>query len=147
MKKIILLIGLLLPSLGVAQSYSVDWFTIDGGGGLSTGGVYTVNGTIGQPDAGLMSGGNFTLQGGFWGVVSLIQTPGAPLLSITLTNRIVTISWPTPADGFLLEQTNRLTGLPGLWPGVSSSYATNSTNISVTLPTSPGNQYFRLRKP
>lgn len=147
MKKIILLIGLLLPSLGVAQSYSVDWFTIDGGGGLSTGGVYTVSGTIGQPDAGLMSGGNFTLQGGFWGVVSLIQTPGAPLLSITLTNRNVTISWPTPADGFLLEQTNRLTGLPGLWPGVSSGYATNSTNISVTVPASPGNQYFRLRKP
>ena len=147
MKKIILLIGLLLPSLGVAQSYSVDWVTIDGGGGLSTGGVYTVSGTIGQPDAGLMSGGNFTLQGGFWGVVSLIQTPGAPLLSITLTNRIVTISWPTPADGFLLEQTNRLTGLPGLWPGVSSGYATNSTKISVTLPASPGNQYFRLRKP
>jgi len=147
MKKIILLIGLLLPSLGVAQSYSVDWFTIDGGGGLSTGGVYTVSGTIGQPDAGLMSGGNFTLQGGFWGVVSLIQTPGAPLLSITLTNRLVTISWPMPADGFLLEQTNRLTGLPGLWPGVSSGYATNSTKISVTLPASPGNQYFRLRKP
>ena len=147
MSKIILLIGLLLPSLGVAQNYSVDWFTIDGGGGLSTGGVYTVSGTIGQPDAGLMSGGNFTLQGGFWGVVSLIQTPGAPLLSITLTNRNVTISWPKPADGFLLEQTNRLTGSPGLWPGVSSGYVTNSTNISVTLPASPGNQYFRLRKP
>jgi len=25
-----------------AQSYSIDWFTIDGGGGTSTGGVYQV---------------------------------------------------------------------------------------------------------
>ena len=32
--------------------YSIDWSTIDGGGGTSTGGVYTVSGTIGQPDAG-----------------------------------------------------------------------------------------------
>jgi hypothetical protein len=29
----------------------LDWFTIDGGGGTSTGGVYAVSGTIGQPDA------------------------------------------------------------------------------------------------
>ena len=41
------------------QSYSVDWYKVAGGGGTSTGGTYTVNGTIGQPDAsGAMSGGN-----------------------------------------------------------------------------------------
>jgi hypothetical protein len=34
-----------------AQSHSIDWSTIYGGGGTSTGGVYTVSGTIGQPDA------------------------------------------------------------------------------------------------
>ncbi|MFN3409754.1 MAG: hypothetical protein ACK45B_12210, partial [Limisphaerales bacterium] len=31
--------------------YSIPWQTIDGGGGTSTGGVYRVTGTIGQPDA------------------------------------------------------------------------------------------------
>ena len=40
-----------------AQSYSIDWFTIDGGGGTSTGGVYSVSGTIGQPDAGISGAG------------------------------------------------------------------------------------------
>ena len=35
-----------------AQSYAIDWHTIDGGGGTSTGGVYAVSGTIGQHDAG-----------------------------------------------------------------------------------------------
>ena len=37
-----------------AQNYTVDWMTVDGGGGTSTGGVYSVTGTIGQPDAGVM---------------------------------------------------------------------------------------------
>jgi hypothetical protein len=45
------------PSTSFAQSYSIDWFTIDGGGGTSTGGVYQVSGSIGQPDAGTVSGG------------------------------------------------------------------------------------------
>ncbi len=39
---------------------------MDGGGGTATGGGFTVQGTIGQPDAGLMSGGDFTLAAGFW---------------------------------------------------------------------------------
>ena len=42
-----------------AQSYSIDWYKVSGGGGTSTGGVFSVSGTIGQPDAGKMSGGNF----------------------------------------------------------------------------------------
>src|SRR5580765_6216842 len=68
-----------------AQQYSIDWHTIDGGGGTSTGGVYSVSGTIGQPDAGpVMSGGNFSLTGGFWSF-STVQTPGAPSLTISLT--------------------------------------------------------------
>ncbi|MBM4108262.1 MAG: hypothetical protein FJ255_05545 [Phycisphaerae bacterium] len=46
---------------------SIDWHTIDGGGGTSAGGSFTVSGTIGQPDAGpVMSGGVFALTGGFW---------------------------------------------------------------------------------
>ena len=51
---------------------------MDGGGGTSTGGGYTVTGTIGQPDAGTMGGGTFSLNGGFWGIIAAIQTPGAP---------------------------------------------------------------------
>ena len=47
--------------------FDIDWFTIDGGGGLSTGSGFELEGTIGQFDAGqAMSGGGFTLTGGFW---------------------------------------------------------------------------------
>jgi hypothetical protein len=51
--------------------YELSWYTIDGGGGRSIGGPYTLTGTIGQPDAAYSKGGNYELLGGFW--------PGGPL--------------------------------------------------------------------
>ena len=47
-------------------SYAISWWTVDDGGGASQGDPYALSGTIGQPDAGSMAGGTFTLQGGFW---------------------------------------------------------------------------------
>jgi hypothetical protein len=60
---------LLVVSTALAQigSFDLSWFTVDGGGGGSSGGPYTLGGTIGQPDAGTLSGGSYTLVGGFWG--------------------------------------------------------------------------------
>lgn len=55
-----------ISSAAYAQPFAIDWYTVDGGGGTSTGGSFTLSGTIGQPDAGVMSGGSFTLSGGFW---------------------------------------------------------------------------------
>ncbi len=47
----------------------IVWSTIDGGGGTCTDGVLTiVDATIGQPDAGEMSGGGYTILGGYWDV-------------------------------------------------------------------------------
>ncbi len=47
--------------------FAISWATIDGGGGTSAGGAYTLSGTIGQHDASTpMTGGNYTLTGGFW---------------------------------------------------------------------------------
>src|SRR5258706_14955898 len=59
------LISLLLFSAALvhAQSYAIDWFTLDGGSGTSTGGEYSVSGTVGQQDAGVMSGGEYSLVG------------------------------------------------------------------------------------
>jgi hypothetical protein len=50
--------------LGVRAQFSVDWSTIDSGGDASSGGAYSVTGTTGQPDAGTLQGGSFTLSGG-----------------------------------------------------------------------------------
>ncbi len=49
-----------------AAVFEISWFTVDGGGGTSTGGGFVLSGTAGQPDAGDLAGGGFTLRGGFW---------------------------------------------------------------------------------
>ena len=128
-------------------NYAIDWFTIDGGGGISTGGVYAVSGTIGQPDAGRMSGGNFTLDGGFWSVIAAIQTAGAPFLSVTCTNGVVTVFWPLPATGFVLDHTPTVGGAPIPWTQVPFPYVTNASHILVRGPPAPGSHFYRLRKP
>mgnify|MGYP002783739173 FL=1 len=56
-----------IASMAAAQPFEIPWYTIDGGGGTSAGGTFSVSGTIGQPDAGTaLSGGTFTITGGFW---------------------------------------------------------------------------------
>src|SRR5271155_5774859 len=103
MKKLFLLFGLLITSLGFAQQYSIDWYKIAGGGGTSTGATYQVTGTIGQPDAGgAMSGGNYTLTGGFWSLYA-VQTLGAPLLTITYSGNQAVVSWPSSVTGWTLQ--------------------------------------------
>jgi len=63
----LLVSGAVLALAASSSGYSLNWFTVDGGGGASTGGGYSVSGTLGQPDAGHLSGGGYSVQGGFWG--------------------------------------------------------------------------------
>ena len=143
------LVLLALATASNAQSYSIDWSTIDGGGGTSTGGVFSVSGTIGQPDAGVMAGGNYSLVGGFWGIVTAIQTPGAPLLGVERLGGSVRIFWPLPAPGFVLDQAPALVSPPAAiaWSPVPFPYSTNATHISITVPAPAGNKFYQLRKP
>src|SRR3974377_410131 len=96
MKKLILfcllVTGFCLSMWG--QQYSVDWYKVAGGGGTSTGGTYSVTGTIGQHDAGgPKTGGNYSLTGGFWALISVVQMPGAPTLYISHSGNTVTVYW------------------------------------------------------
>jgi len=129
------------------SQYSIDWWTVDGGGGASTGGVYAVSGTIGQPDASTMSGGPFTLVGGFWSIVAAVQTPGAPTLRIYHTNGVVTVAWEKTAEGWVLERTNILPHITVPWPPVPGPYFSNSADFFVTTNAPMGNAFFRLHKP
>ena len=74
-KRLAAVLLLVLPMLALSTSalaqsggpYDLTWSTVDGGGEMfSTGGAYTLGGTIGQPDAGLLADGDYTLAGGFW---------------------------------------------------------------------------------
>ena len=66
---VILLMLASIPVLAQTDGvFDLTWSSVDGGGGtFSTGGSYSLGGSIGQPDAGYMSGGVYTLSGGFWG--------------------------------------------------------------------------------
>lgn len=136
------------PFLASAQPFSINWFTIDGGGGASTNGTYRLTGTIGQPDAGTMSGGGFTLQGGFWGVVAAVQTPGAPTLSVERSNAVVVVSWPKPAAGFVLQYTPTLLSPTNtVWTPIPGPYPTNQTQFRYVESSPAGNRFYRLEKP
>jgi hypothetical protein len=141
MKKLILLLGLAIPSLCLAQSYSIDWYKIAGGGGTSTGGVYSVSGTIGQHDAGgAMTGGSYSLTGGFWALYA-VQTPGAPFLTITYSGNRAIVSWPSSVTGWTLQTNASLS--PGNWV----NYGATVINNAVTNSPPPGKLFFRLTHP
>ena len=150
MKKVLLAVcGLwLCGTAAQAQNYSIDWFSIDGGGGTSTGGVFSVTGTIGQADAGRMSGGNFTLEGGFWAIVAAVQTPGAPALRVvrTTTNTVV-IAWPDPSTGFSLQENSGVNNGPG-WASVTNAPPIVVGSEKQVIISSPlGNRFYRLKSP
>jgi hypothetical protein len=61
--------------------YDLSWWTVDGGGTTnSQGGGYALSGTIGQPDAGVLTGNGYTLAGGFWGGTSVEYRIYLPLV-------------------------------------------------------------------
>jgi|SRR5580704_1641473 hypothetical protein len=141
MKKLFLLIALFLPAIGFAQSYSINWYKIAGGGGTSTNGPYSLSGTIGQVDAsGALTNGGYSVTGGFWAIY-VVQTAGAPLLTITFTNNAAVVSWPESATGWTL-QTNSNVGTTN-W----SNYAGTVVNNTVTNTPPPGKLFFRLIQP
>jgi len=114
-----------------AQQYSIDWYKVAGGGGTSTGGVYSISGTIGQQDAGgPMTGGNYSLTGGFWALISVVQAAGAPTLYVSHSGNTVTVYWQD-VSGWNLQQNNNLSA-PAGWSassGVTTSNGTNYLNI------------------
>jgi hypothetical protein len=146
MKKLFLLFAFLIPTVSFAQNYSIDWYKVAGGGGTSSNGQYMVSGTIGQHDAGgAMTGGSYSLTGGFWALISVVQTAGLPNLTITHSGNSVIVSWPDTGS-YTLQQNSNLAATAG-WStnGYSISTANGTNSITITPPT--GNLFFRLYNP
>jgi hypothetical protein len=134
-------LGLVLfaaAAISHAQTYSIDWHTLDGGGGTSTGGPYSITGSIGQPDAGILRGGAFTLEGGFWPGLAVPIPEGPTTLLIQLVGEAVSLSWSPATPGFVLEMTDDLTD--SLWTVVPAGNP-------VTIATTGTAGFYRLRKP
>ena len=75
---LILLAALFAAPAASAQTggvYELTWTTLDGGGGNAAGSPYAVSATIGQNDAGILSGGAYVLEGGFWNTMTPANNP------------------------------------------------------------------------
>jgi len=77
-------IMILAPASALAQTFTIDWRTVDVGGAMNTtdgvSGGFEMSGTIGQHDAAgvasPMTGGSFELVGGFWPMANVCHCPG-----------------------------------------------------------------------
>jgi hypothetical protein len=133
------LLGGLLPAL--APPSTVDWWTVDGGGGDGSGGTFALSGTAGQPDAGILGEG--TLDGCFWSLIGPVPVG----LTITRIGASVFISWPSPSTGFNLQVATDL--VPGNWTYYVGppNIADNGIIKSLTLTPSSTPHFYRLKNP
>jgi hypothetical protein len=132
-----------------SAQFSLDWWTVDGGGGssASTDGRFTLSGTAGQPDAGLMAGGALCLRGGFWNAA---LWPSPSLWITRLPDGNLEVSWPAWANDYLLEQAATLVRPPELeewWNEVSpATYQTDGSRFYLTVTPTAAMQFYRLRQ-
>ena len=132
-----------------AQDFALEASAISAGGGQGSSSDFELAATIGQVDAGSMSGGDFALDGGFWSIIAAVDTQGAPSLTISASGDQVTLSWPEAGSaGFGLEVANALAISPETttWTPVNATPQTNNGVVSVQLPLAEGPQFYRLQK-
>jgi len=117
-----------LAGLEAPGGYDLSWNTVDGGGGTSSGGAYTLAGTIGQPDAGVaMTGGAYSVVGGFW--------PGAGPAANTCPSDIA----PLPSgDGIvnaadLLAVINSWGACPGCPSDINQDNIVNAADLLAVI--------------
>jgi len=99
-----------------------------------------------QPDGKVVIGGDFTTINGIVRphVARLFGDSAPPALSISLSNGLVTVSWPVTGLNFQLQESANL-ALPNSWSPVAQPALTNLNQISVNVPATIGRQFFRLK--
>jgi len=72
-----------------------------------------------------------------------------PLPSLTIVRAIpnVTLSWPTWASNFVLQENGSSLNSSGSWSNVTATVGTNNQQNEVTLPISGATRFYRLNKP
>ena len=98
-----------------------------GGGGSSTGGSFSVS--------------------GFLSTIAIVSTADAPKLTLKRSASGYEVSWPLPADGFVLQETPSLASTGAIaWANSSVSFTEEEGRRTVILPANGPVRYFRLIK-
>ena len=92
-----------------------------------------------------MNGGNYSVTGGFWALIQVVQTPSAPTLYISGSGSNVTVYWQD-VSGWSLIQSGNLTTPNGSWSASSSPTLSNGTNY-LNMANPSGNLFFCLKNP
>lgn len=143
---LLLLIGAVAAPIS-AQTLDLDWSTIDGGGGTSSGGAYALSGTLGQPDVGRATGGNYTLVGGFWSIIP----DGLPPLKLKKRAGQLVLSWPADATGVVVQSATQLAPDGANWSVFAGDPIRVGDEFELTIgpvltPPNPI-RFFRLSRP
>lgn len=128
-----------LTALPGAADFRLDWHAV-GSARTGTNGPYSLAGTVGQPAAGAMHGGPFSLVGGFWSIIA-VQTAGLPTLHIShAAPGSAIIRWSPATPGFKLQVSPSLAS--PAWEDVPGGTA-GPVTVPVTWPT----RFYRLARP
>ena len=104
-----------------------------------------MSGTIGQHDAGgPMTGGQYSVTGGFWALISVVQTPGLPNLTVAQSGNSVIVSWPNTGSYTLQQNSNLVTPAGWTTSGFSVTTVNGTNSVTITPPT--GDLFFRLKQ-
>jgi len=141
-------------SAATTTGFDVSWWTVDGGGGVSSGGGFEVTGTIGQPDAAsrLLSE-CWSVDPGFLGEYAVVATPGAPTLRVRLLNAsYVRVSFNPGCGDWVLQRAAALNTEPPptAWTDDPASELITVGDELVRdfhIPSWGPRLFFRLRKP
>ena len=114
-----------------AQQFSIGWAKI-GGSSTSSGGAYSVSGTLSPTVAGAVSGGNYTLENSQWGIIAGLQSSGVSFLAITAAGRLMSGDFQLTFNGNL-DQTYMLQASTNLtdWETVLTFTCTSSPMVVV----------------
>ena len=92
-----------------------------------------------------MTGGNYSLVGGFWSLLA-VQTPGAPVLSIKLnTTNTAQVYWPSPSTGYNLQVNTNFATTNWVMP--AETVTGNGTIKYIIIAPPTGNRFYRLKSP
>jgi hypothetical protein len=78
--------------------------------------------------------------------VSVVRTGQWLTITPTTTNSLV-VSWPLPADGWVLEWTNSVAAVSTTWPQIPPPYQTNAVQAWIVVPAPTGEAFYHLHKP
>lgn len=136
---ILILIIAIVPSTYAQSggSYDLSWSTLDGGGGQSSGGSFSVSGTAGQGDASnAKTGGTFEHISGFW---SFLETTLETMeIFCYKDGNDIRIEWTTPGTFDIYYGT--VADDPGSYSILGTGQTSPYYHINALVDTDP--QYF-----